>query len=713
MNDFITWNINSVNVSGTPATHDLRISPYLPSVNGIRLSNRTITLPTTTVTNVIKGQNYTVQYNILNDGTSPNETARVIVKIGSIQIANYLRNITNSFSTPTIDFNASILPNGLQNITVNISIIGYLDLTANNFAFRTINVTTPVGFIPSIKNAPVIVANATNYNSVNVTIPNTLQFNITVEDLDLDSMTVNWSVNGTLEQTNTAITNNSIVSFNKLFNRTGNFPVTALVYDTFNASLNDFITWNINSVNVSGSGIIDTTPPASVTNLIVQNRTNSTIRWSWTNPIDVDFNSTLVSVNVAPNITLPKSAVNYTITNLIPNTVYRIIILTQDNATVKNVNNIVVTNLTRTLSNFVPPVNNAPVLAAIGNKNVNENQALTFTVSATDADLDPLTFTTSTLPTGAAFTVFNATARTFTWTPTYLQSGAYPAIFNVTDSKANISQSITITVNNVPQNGTISGFVFNGLTGLNGANVFVKNNTATIASTTSNVAGDYSVSVRTGTFSLFVTKPGFLDFTLNNVPVTELNTVYRNITLTSLPILGNLTGRITDSRNNIYKATVELRQGIAVIATATTGQDGLYSFLNVNNGPYTLVVTKPSFVDSNNAITINVGTNTRDVVLTQSATSGTISGRVLSGVDGVTPIITNVTIIKPVDGAVQIVQSNATGHYQINGLSITAGFTYNITATIKTPTYTQVFPLSGLSVNAGQTLTNKNVYEIP
>ena len=84
----------------------------------------------------------------------------------------------------------------------------------------------------------------------------------------------------------------------------------------------------------------------------------------------------------------------------------------------------------------------------------------------------------------------------------------------------------------------------------------------------------------------------------------------------------------------------------------------------------------------------------------------------MSGLDGTTPIITNVTILKPIDGAVQIVQTDASGNYQINGLSITAGFTYNITATIKTPTYTQVFPLSGISVNSGQTLTDKNIYQI-
>jgi hypothetical protein len=91
--------------------------------------------------------------------------------------------------------------------------------------------------------------------------------------------------------------------------------------------------------------------------------------------------------------------------------------------------------------------NRPPVLGSIGNKTVNEMQTLTFIISATDPDGDPLTYSASSMPSGA---VFNPASRTFTWTPSYHQAGSYPGvIFRVADSTANDTETITITVNNV------------------------------------------------------------------------------------------------------------------------------------------------------------------------------------------------------------------------------------------------------------------------
>jgi hypothetical protein len=113
-------------------------------------------------------------------------------------------------------------------------------------------------------------------------------------------------------------------------------------------------------------------------------------------------------------------------------------------------------NGTPNLSDFeqitvtVNNVNRAPVLDAVGNKNVNENATLIFTVSAADADGgDTLTYSTSSLPSGATF---NATTRTFSWTPDYTQANTYPITFTVTDNGTpNLSdfEQITVTVNNV------------------------------------------------------------------------------------------------------------------------------------------------------------------------------------------------------------------------------------------------------------------------
>jgi hypothetical protein len=95
-----------------------------------------------------------------------------------------------------------------------------------------------------------------------------------------------------------------------------------------------------------------------------------------------------------------------------------------------------------------PPVNTPPVLNPIGNKSIQEEDALTFTVSATDPDGDTLTYSASGLPSGAGF---NPSTRTFTWTPALDTAGTYNIIFTVSDGRGGTdSETITITVTSAP-----------------------------------------------------------------------------------------------------------------------------------------------------------------------------------------------------------------------------------------------------------------------
>ncbi|MDR6223369.1 PGF-pre-PGF domain-containing protein [Methanococcoides alaskense] len=98
--------------------------------------------------------------------------------------------------------------------------------------------------------------------------------------------------------------------------------------------------------------------------------------------------------------------------------------------------------------------NHAPVLDTIGDKSVNENNPLTFTVSATDFDNDTLVYSGTNLPTGA--TLNNSTGA-FSWTPSGSQSGDYSIDFTVSDGSLNDSEIISITVNNVRTGGSSSG----------------------------------------------------------------------------------------------------------------------------------------------------------------------------------------------------------------------------------------------------------------
>ncbi len=88
-------------------------------------------------------------------------------------------------------------------------------------------------------------------------------------------------------------------------------------------------------------------------------------------------------------------------------------------------------------------LNHAPVLATIGSKTVTTGSTLTFTISATDADGNPLTYRATGLPSGATFT---ASTRTFTWKPASTQVGSYKVNFSVSDGKAIDSEIVTITV---------------------------------------------------------------------------------------------------------------------------------------------------------------------------------------------------------------------------------------------------------------------------
>ena len=90
-------------------------------------------------------------------------------------------------------------------------------------------------------------------------------------------------------------------------------------------------------------------------------------------------------------------------------------------------------------------INRAPVLDPIGDKSGVENQPLTFTISATDPDGDPVTYSASNLPEGASF---EAATATFSWTPSYVQAGTYPDIvFTATDpGLLEASETITITI---------------------------------------------------------------------------------------------------------------------------------------------------------------------------------------------------------------------------------------------------------------------------
>ncbi|HKA59929.1 MAG TPA: Ig-like domain-containing protein, partial [Gemmatimonadales bacterium] len=108
-----------------------------------------------------------------------------------------------------------------------------------------------------------------------------------------------------------------------------------------------------------------------------------------------------------------------------------------------------------TVSLTINAVNDAPVLAAIGNKTVDEQTLLTFTAGAVDVDSETLVFSLDTgAPAGAAI---DPSSGVFTWTPTAAQGpGSYQVTVRVSDNGTpalDDFETITIVVNDAATGG--------------------------------------------------------------------------------------------------------------------------------------------------------------------------------------------------------------------------------------------------------------------
>ncbi len=104
-------------------------------------------------------------------------------------------------------------------------------------------------------------------------------------------------------------------------------------------------------------------------------------------------------------------------------------------------------SVTQPFSISVANVNDPPVLAPIGNKAVNENASLTFSVSATDPDPgSTVTLTVTGIPPGAAF---DSGSGVFTWTPTSADIGNHSVTFAASDGVLADQETINIAVGNV------------------------------------------------------------------------------------------------------------------------------------------------------------------------------------------------------------------------------------------------------------------------
>ncbi|MBM7557587.1 tandem-95 repeat protein [Halanaerobacter jeridensis] len=93
----------------------------------------------------------------------------------------------------------------------------------------------------------------------------------------------------------------------------------------------------------------------------------------------------------------------------------------------------------------INPINDTPVLTAIGNKSVDEGELLEFIVSASDIDGDDLSYSAK----GDVVDKFDSSTQTFSWTPSSEDAGNYSLTIDVSDGNLSDSETITISVGDV------------------------------------------------------------------------------------------------------------------------------------------------------------------------------------------------------------------------------------------------------------------------
>jgi hypothetical protein len=187
-----------------------------------------------------------------------------------------------------------------------------------------------------------------------------------------------------------------------------------------------------------GTGSVDTTPPSTPQNLTATATSATSVQLSWQASQDAESGINHYNIYRDSALIGQATSTSYSDTNLSSQTSYSYQTSAVNGANLESTK-------TSSVSVTTPRGNTSPVLAAIGNKSVNENAALTFTISATDADGDTLTYSATNRPSGSTFS-----GSTFSWTPTYTQAGTYQVTFSVSDGRGGTdSEIITITVSNV------------------------------------------------------------------------------------------------------------------------------------------------------------------------------------------------------------------------------------------------------------------------
>jgi methyl coenzyme M reductase subunit C len=270
------------------------------------------------------------------------------------------------------------------------------------------------------------------------TVGSAITFTATATDADLPAQTLTFSLGAGAPAGATIGATSGAFSWTPA--ATGSFPVTVIVTDNGTPPLNDTEAITITVLNQPNT--------APVLALIGNKTVNELALLSFTaTATDADIPAQTLTFSLGAGAPAGAAitaggAFTWTPTEAQGPGTFPITVIVTDNGT-GNLSDSELIQVT------VNEVNVAPVITNPGNQTVNELSLLSFSVTATDADVPANTLTFSLgagAPAGAAITAGGA----FTWTPTEAQGpGSFPITINVSDGTATVGTSITVTVNEV------------------------------------------------------------------------------------------------------------------------------------------------------------------------------------------------------------------------------------------------------------------------
>ncbi|MFZ3383768.1 MAG: carboxypeptidase regulatory-like domain-containing protein [Candidatus Methanoperedens sp.] len=169
----------------------------------------------------------------------------------------------------------------------------------------------------------------------------------------------------------------------------------------------------------------------------------------------------------------------------------------------------------------------------------------------------------------------------------------------------------------------LTGRVLNSSSGLGISGALVKLNTYPQYNATTNITGDYSMSVPAGMYDMSASAVGYAQ---NTMILTINADIVQDFALSTLPTVRYINGTVMDS------ITKELLVGVTVSTTeasTTSNESGFYS-LPVASGTYPITATYDIRYYSNNSVTVSTELSAvvvQDIELVKKST-GNITGSV-------------------------------------------------------------------------------------